>query len=135
MGRDRFRGLAVRGLGNGLWLAEARAWRARLVGLALLAEMPAELGLLLPRCRCVHTFGMRFALDLVFLDAGGRVVRVVRGVGPRRVVACRRAAAVVEARAGEGGRFAAALDPGLGSPRHRSRSSDMHPEASGRASR
>ena len=34
-----------------------------------------------PRCRSVHTFGMRFALDLVWLGADGRgVVRVDRDV-------------------------------------------------------
>jgi hypothetical protein len=39
---------------------------------------------------------MRFALDLVWLDAGGGVVRVDRAVAPWRVRSCRRAAAVVE---------------------------------------
>ena len=29
-------------------------------------------GLLIPRCRCVHTFGMRFPLDVVFLDDAGQ---------------------------------------------------------------
>ena len=52
---------------------------------------------------------MRFALDLVWLDAGGGVVRVDEAVPPRRVRACRQAASVLETRAGEGVRFAAAL--------------------------
>jgi uncharacterized protein len=52
--------------------------------------------LLIPRCRSVHTFGMRFALDLVWLAADGAVVRVDRGVPPRRFRACRRARSVVE---------------------------------------
>jgi hypothetical protein len=64
---------------------------------------------------------MRFALDVAFLDAGGRVLRLVRAVPPGRVVSCRRAAAAVEAPAGshemillvakERNRFAEALDP------------------------
>ena len=76
---------------------------ARLIGLALLERDRAGAGLLIPGCSSVHTFGMRFALDLVFLDASLEIVRTVRAVGPRRVVAERRASAVLELPA-EGGR-------------------------------
>ncbi|MGI8511449.1 MAG: DUF192 domain-containing protein [Solirubrobacteraceae bacterium] len=69
--------------------------RARLCGLAGLREPPA-CALLLPRTRCVHTFGMRWALDLVWVDAGGAIVRVDRATPPRRIRSCRLAAAVVE---------------------------------------
>jgi hypothetical protein len=74
----------------------ASSWRERLVGLAWRRSVPPGTGLLLPRCRSVHTFGMRFALDLVWLDASGKVVRVDRSVPPRRVRSCRRARSVVE---------------------------------------
>src|SRR3954468_16207890 len=74
----------------------ATTWRSRLLGLAGLRGLPAGTGLLLPRCRSVHTFGMRFALDLVWLDAAGAVVRVDRGVPPRRVCACRAGRSVIE---------------------------------------
>lgn len=43
-------------------------------------------GLLIARCRCVHTFGMRCALDLVFVDDRRRVVAVRSEVPPWRVV-------------------------------------------------
>jgi uncharacterized protein len=69
---------------------------ARLLGLAALRALPPEAGLLLPATRSVHTFGMRFALDLVWLDGDGRVVRIDRAVPPRRVRGCRAARAVVE---------------------------------------
>ena len=42
--------------------------------------MPATLALHITPCRSVHTFGMRFALDLIWLDRAGAVVRVDRGV-------------------------------------------------------
>jgi trehalose synthase len=74
----------------------ARGSRARLLGLALLARGAAGEGLLIPRCSAVHTFGMRFALDLVFLDRDGRVRSVRRGVPPRRFVRERGAVAVLE---------------------------------------
>ena len=79
----------------------ASSWRERLVGLAWRRSVPPGTGLLLPRCRSVHTFGMRFALDLVWLDARGEVVRVDRGVPPLRVRSCRAARCVVELPAGE----------------------------------
>jgi uncharacterized membrane protein (UPF0127 family) len=69
---------------------------ARLAGLARLPALAPGVGLLLPRCRSVHTFGMRFALDLVWLDAAGHVARVDRAVAPRRLRWCRGARSVVE---------------------------------------
>lgn len=69
---------------------------ARLLGLAGLRSLPPGIGLLLPRTRSVHTVGMRFALDLVWLDRHGRVVRVDRAVAPLRVRCCREARAVIE---------------------------------------
>jgi uncharacterized membrane protein (UPF0127 family) len=59
---------------------------SRLLGLALLRPERAGEGLLIPRCRSVHTFGMRFALDLTFLDAAGREIAVRRAVPRRRVI-------------------------------------------------
>lgn len=75
----------------------------RLLGLAWMPAPPLRVGLLLPDTRSVHTFGMRFALDLLWLDAGGCIVRIDRAVVRRRVVACREATAVVEAAAGSAG--------------------------------
>jgi uncharacterized protein len=74
----------------------ARGFRARLLGLALISRERAGPGLLIPRCRCVHTFGMRFPLDLVFIDREGRAVRELHGVPACRVVACAGAEAVLE---------------------------------------
>jgi uncharacterized protein len=76
----------------------ARTFRQRLIGLAL-RRRPGH-ALLFPRCRAVHTFGMRCALDLHWLAADGSVIRVDRGVRPWRVRWCRRANAVVEYPAG-----------------------------------
>jgi uncharacterized membrane protein (UPF0127 family) len=68
----------------------------RLIGLLGRRSLPAGVALEIPHCRSVHTFGMRFALDLVWLDADRRVVRVDRGVPPWRVRWCRQARAVLE---------------------------------------
>ena len=106
----------------GMRIVAATRWRRRLLGLAFRRRPPEGWALLIPRCRSVHTFGMRFPIDVVFLDAQGRVVRIARAVPPRRVLVCRGAAAAVEARTGQAGmiaamadrrrnRFAEALDP------------------------
>lgn len=90
----------------------ADSWRTRGRGLAGVDALPAGHALRLAPCRSVHTFGMRFALDLVWLARDGRVLRVDRAVAPRRAHACLRAHAVVEAAEGEGDAFARALDSG-----------------------
>ncbi len=105
----RLTDLESRSLAGGLRLLVAGDRRSRLRGLSGLDDLPAGHALLIERCRSVHTVGMRFALDLVWLDAEGAVVRVDAGVGPRRLRSCARARAVVETRAGSGARFAAAL--------------------------
>jgi uncharacterized membrane protein (UPF0127 family) len=85
----------------------AKDFRTRLRGLAWRDRADAGSGLLIPRCSSVHTFGMRFALDLFFLDRAGRVIAVRRRVPPRRVVWQRGAAAVLEIPSVQGGEFAA----------------------------
>jgi uncharacterized membrane protein (UPF0127 family) len=77
----------------------ARGFRQRLIGLAG-SRSPRARALLLPRCRSVHTFGMRFRLDLFWLDGSGSIVRVDRGVGPWRIVRCRAARSVIEVAVG-----------------------------------
>jgi uncharacterized membrane protein (UPF0127 family) len=86
----------------------ARGFRTRLLGLSRRRRSDAGPGLLIPRCSSVHTFGMRFALDVYFLDAAGRIIEVRRRVPPRRVLCCRKASAVLEIPAGEGGEFSSA---------------------------
>jgi uncharacterized protein len=79
--------------------------RVRFLGLAHLGRDEAGPGLLIPRCSSVHTFGMRFALDLCFLGDAGELLAIRRKVPARRFVLCRRASAVLEIPATEGGEF------------------------------
>ena len=69
---------------------------SRLLGLALLRPGRAGEGLLIPRCRSVHTFGMRFPIHVFFLDAERRPLAMCAAVPPNRVVSDRRADAVLE---------------------------------------
>lgn len=108
----RLDALPGRPLPGGLYLAHADTFRSRLLGLAGLESIPSGLGLLLPGCRSIHTFGMRFAVDLIWLDGDDHLIGVVPAVQPWRVKTCARAASVAEARAGQAAGFLAA---GLGS--------------------
>ena len=80
----------------GVVVPVATGFASRLLGLALLSRRRAGPGLLIPRCRSVHTVGMRFPIDVVFLDGEGGEIGRVRGLEPCRLAADRRAAAVLE---------------------------------------
>jgi uncharacterized membrane protein (UPF0127 family) len=58
-------------------------------------------GLLIRPAPSVHTFFMRFPIDIVFLSRKGEVMKLSVDVGPWRVRSCRRAYAVLELPAGE----------------------------------
>ena len=58
-------------------------------------------GILLRPASSIHTAFMRFAIDAVFLDGDGRVLRVAAHVKPWRAAGCRGARAVLELSAGE----------------------------------
>jgi uncharacterized membrane protein (UPF0127 family) len=57
-------------------------------------------GLWISPCEAVHTFGMRFAIDLVYLDRHLRVRKAKPAVPPWRLSACLTAHSVLELPAG-----------------------------------
>jgi uncharacterized membrane protein (UPF0127 family) len=65
-------------------LEKADTWRTRLVGLLGRDGLAPGAGLLLDPCSSVHTFFMRFTIDVAFLDAAGVVVAVSPGLRPWR---------------------------------------------------
>lgn len=81
---------------NGNVLAEdcmvASSIVARTVGLLGRSSLPAEEGLLIRPCSGMHTFFMRFPIDVLFLDAGGRVLRAYAALRPWRATALVRGA-------------------------------------------
>ena len=74
--------------------------RRRLKGLIGLQRFEGVL--LLAPCHDIHTFGMRMNIDVAFVDADGKVLRVERDLPPRRRVKCRGAVAVLERQADSG---------------------------------
>jgi uncharacterized membrane protein (UPF0127 family) len=52
--------------------------------------------LVIAPCSAIHTFFMRFAIDVVFVDRGGSVLKIVRDLPPWHMAASLRAYAVIE---------------------------------------
>jgi uncharacterized membrane protein (UPF0127 family) len=48
-------------------------------------KLQPEEGLWFGHCNAIHTFGMRFPIDVLFLDAEGVALRIVSGLKPWRI--------------------------------------------------
>ena len=68
----------------------------RMVGLLNRRKFVNGEGLLLDRCYGVHTFGMRFPIDVLFLDKDLRVIRAVKALPPYRTSIVKKAVYVLE---------------------------------------
>ncbi len=84
-----------------VWHCESFLERA--LGLMGQAPLPNALALRIARCRGIHTFGLGYAIDAVFTDRDGRVLRCRRALPPRSVVLQPGAHAAWEMRAGLAG--------------------------------
>ena len=79
----------------------AQTFLSRLAGLLGTAAIAEGEGLWIVPCRTVHTLGMRYPIDVAFLDARGIVVGILEGLPPNRVGRVFRAArGALELRAG-----------------------------------
>ena len=63
----------------------ARSYWARLVGLLGRSSLEPGEALLIEPCNSVHTFFMRFTIDVVYLDKSQRVVKAVSALWPFRM--------------------------------------------------
>lgn len=77
-------------------VADDRRTRRR----GLLGRNGLEGALVLPRCRWIHTLGMRFPLDVAFVADDGTVVKVAHMARHRLGLPVRAASWVIEAEAG-----------------------------------
>ena len=77
----------------------------RLRGLLGRPALGADECLWITRCNSVHTFFMRYPIDVVFINARGMVLKVCCCLSPWRMQACLSATAALEFRAGEAERL------------------------------
>ncbi len=74
----------------------------RLRGLLGQRELPAGRGLLLKPANSIHTFGMKFAIDVIFIDREGRILKIIEKMPPGKISPLvKGASSVIEAAGGE----------------------------------
>lgn len=105
--------LHIDGQSTGLRIGLALSWWRRAVGLLATARLDDPCGLWIRPCNSVHTLGMRYPIDVVFLDAQGRVTKLVPALKPWRAAGCRGARSVLELRAGLAASLGMALNSQL----------------------
>ncbi len=76
----------TRGTYLGVNIKVADSFRARLIGLYTHGRLQFGDGAWLVPCNSIQTIGLRRAIDVVFVDAGGNVVRIVENVRSGRVI-------------------------------------------------
>jgi uncharacterized protein len=64
----------------------ANTFTSRIIGLLRYAAIPGDYALLFPDCRSLHTFFMRFPIDIAFLSHDFRVVEIHPRIPPGRLV-------------------------------------------------
>jgi uncharacterized membrane protein (UPF0127 family) len=81
-----------------VWVA--RNFWQRLRGLLGKAALTETQGLLIKPCRQIHTVGMSYPLDIVFVDSNGFIVKISQFVKPFRQASSHKAFCALELAAG-----------------------------------
>tara|TARA_R110002049_G_scaffold101208_2_gene245742 strand:- start:1125 stop:1478 length:354 start_codon:yes stop_codon:yes gene_type:complete len=79
---------------------QTQSIKERLGGLLVLAPLSENQALWITPCNSVHTFGMKYALDLVYIDKNNTVRGLFHNVKPWRMSFCLQAKSVMELTAG-----------------------------------
>lgn len=74
--------------------------RARKTGLLGRTGLPRDRALAIAPCGAVHTFAMKFTIDVMFVNRNGRVRRIVYAVRPCRIAASLLSHCAIETAAG-----------------------------------
>ena len=70
--------------------------KSRRTGLLKHDSLPEGSALIIAPCQAIHTFSMRFSIDVAFVSRDGVVLKVRHAVPPRRIAVSWRAFAVIE---------------------------------------
>jgi uncharacterized protein len=77
-------------------LVVASTFFQRARGLLGRSHLRMEEGMYFPNARSVHTFGMLFAIDVVYINEYGEIVEIHHSLRPFRISWCRRAHSLCE---------------------------------------
>jgi len=72
----------------------------RMQGLLFRKKLEPMQALWIEPCPSIHTIGMTYAIDVIFLDKHGLVLKVVENLAPLRMALCKGAIVSLEMRAG-----------------------------------
>jgi len=81
-------------------LKKADSYISRLKGWMFKQQITPNDALWIVPCNSIHTFFMRFAIDVIFFDRNGRVVQLCENLSPRSTRLTFNASAVIELQAG-----------------------------------
>lgn len=62
----------------------ASGFFARLKGLMGKKELANNAGIIIKPCNSIHTFGMKIAIDVVFVDKDNRVIFIIENMQPKK---------------------------------------------------
>lgn len=74
----------------------AQTFWSRLKGLLGTSELTAGEGLLIRPCSSIHTFGMRYPIDVLFLSSELKVLKIVHSIPAMRAACCWGSAVALE---------------------------------------
>ncbi len=57
----------------------------RLKGLLGRSGLDEDTCMVIAPCNCIHTMGMKFSIDVLFLDEQGRIIRIIEDMRPGRI--------------------------------------------------
>ncbi|NYT64974.1 DUF192 domain-containing protein [Alcaligenaceae bacterium] len=85
---------------NALTLLRASSFWQRLTGLHTYSGLSSMTGLWLSPCRAIHTLGLSYPIDVLYLDRQQKIIKRLDALAPNRVSVCWAAYSVVELPAG-----------------------------------
>jgi uncharacterized membrane protein (UPF0127 family) len=89
----------------GVEVIVANTWLSRAIGLLTTSYLPQGQGLLITPCAAVHTIGMRYSIDVIYISRAGTIVKVVHGLQSWRLSSCASSYSTVELASGEAKRL------------------------------
>ena len=63
----------------------ADSFLKRLKGLLGRSELERDEGMVIIPCNSVHSFGMKFSIDVVFINENGQIINILRDFRPNKI--------------------------------------------------
>lgn len=113
MAAERF-AISTKNKADPLIVKAAHSWLKRLVGLLGSSHLALNDGLWIKPCKGIHTIGMLYKIDVIFLDQGLRITKIHRNIPPFWFsMAPKGTESVIELASGAAARYGFELDQQL----------------------